>query len=508
MNATNLHIIDIILDNYKGIYWIASALCIVGVLLTNLFIQLIPKRSNLDIWIQLCSGIGLIYAVYITCIRIQKLATGGDLYLFNNLVYINHMGLVTHLILLISSLLILLTRNSKRASIDDTQHLSIDIFMLVANILGAYLLVIANHWLLVYLSIGCMTIGSSGLIYGNNPNQKSMLASTHYLVYSVVASSIMLVGLSYLYGSTGTLQINTIIPYNSGNELHLLLYRLWPIGLLLGLCGLLMAVGIFPFQFWIPTVYQSASFNTITYLSTIPKISVITFIIQLHQRIILSSPSVKDTLDSLWAILAIITILIGHLAAVKTSDAKRLLAYGTIAQTGSLLAILLTDLTTYSYVEYYIIIYSIMNITSWLGLEVLNKLTNSSLIKNYAGLGRQFPIISLCLLITMIALIGLPPTAGFTAKFLLFSKLWEQIQISSNPLLLTLFLVSMLGTLLSLYYYFKIPYTLFFKPKRVQSNHLIGLYSQVIVVFLTMLLIGLFVMNKMFMGSLDQVFGI
>jgi len=297
MNAT-----DALLDNYIGLYWISPALCIIGILITNLFLQLIVKK-NLDAWIRATSVVGLGCAIYISLAISKKLPTNAGLRLFNNLVYINSWTLSIHLILFMVTLLILLipvgnrqrnkltedtnsenhlteilylvksaSFNPSTSSMSDTEgaksvtpstsskrnikgagtaDISIYVFMLTANLLGGYLLVIANHWLVVYLSIGCMTIAASVLIYVNNSIEKSSLASTRYLIYSIVASAVMLFGLSYLYGSTGTLTIHQAIPYNSGSELHTFLYTLWPIGFFLALSGLFMSSGSFPFQFWV-----------------------------------------------------------------------------------------------------------------------------------------------------------------------------------------------------------------------------------------------------------------
>jgi NADH-quinone oxidoreductase subunit N len=502
-------IVDSILDNYKSLYWIVPMLCIVVTLLVNLVIQLIAKTNRINTLIRICSVIGLGCGIYAILVISLKLAIKSDhLNLFNNLLSINSWSTVSHLIIFSITLFMLLIPISNRQSTNPNSNISISIFMVVTTLLGTYLMIIAHHWLVVYLGLGCMTIGATTLIYGNGTNQIRILASMRYLVYSMVASAVMLLGLSYLYGSTGSLMINHAISYNMGSPLHAFLYHMWPIGFFLGISGLLMTLGSFPFQFWVPAVYQPTSFSVIAYLSSVPKIAVIAFLVQLHQHIILSSPLLKDKLENLWAILAILTMVVGHLGALKTSDAKKLLAYGTIAQTGLLLAFVVTDTTSYISVPYYLIIYTIMNWACWLGLKWFKDTTNSVSIKDYAGLGRQFPITSICFLITMVALIGLPPTAGFTAKFILFSELWEKSQTSENPLITALFYISVLGSLFALYYYLKIPYTLFFKPKKLHIREIKQQTTYFIVILLNVLLLGLFFGSNLLTHLLNRFIGI
>ncbi|NEJ83344.1 hypothetical protein GR268_43520, partial [Rhizobium leguminosarum] len=217
-----------------------------------------------------------------------------------------------------------------------------------------------------------------------------MLASTRYLIYSVVASAIMLVGLSCLYGSTGTLALNKFIIYNEA-ALSLLTY-IWPIGFILTLSGLLMSMGSFPFQFWVADIYQHTAFSTVAYLSTVPKLAAIAFLVRLHQAAIQASPSMDIFLKSLWACIAMATMVVGHLGALTTKDAKKLLAYGSIAQTGFLLALIATDMSTYTHATYYIIVYSIMNLTSWFEPQMLSYHTKSFSIEAYKGLGHPLTV--------------------------------------------------------------------------------------------------------------------
>jgi NADH-quinone oxidoreductase subunit N len=475
-------------------------------LLVNLFIQVAAKANMSAGLIRTCSIIGLGYGVY-TILLISKklLLTKSIVSLCNNLLLLNPCITISHLILFVNTLLMLSIPIFSKQLRNTTSNTDIFVFMVISTLLGAYLLTLSQHWLVAYLSVSFMTIGSTVLIYGGEARQAKLLASTRYLVYSIVASAIMLVGLSYLYGSTGNLIINYPINYNTGSTSYYFFYSIWHIGFFLGISGLLMISGIFPFQFWIPNVYQPTCFIIIGYLSSISKIAVITFLVQVHQLIISANPLLQVRLESLWAVLAILTMVVGHIGALKASDAKSLLAYGTIAQTGLLLGFVVIDAHNSIAMPYYFIVYTIMNWAGWLGLKLFKNITNSSSIKDYAGLGRQFPTVSICFLITMIASIGLPPTAGFTAKFILLSQLWNKTLNSDNLILTVLFYTSVLGSLLALYYYLKIPYTLFFSSKQSHIRKMERQPLCFIVILLNVLLIGIFLGHNLLNSLLNQL---
>jgi NADH-quinone oxidoreductase subunit N len=413
-----------------------------------------------------------------------------DLSLWNDLLHVTNWTTYIHLLSISITIVIVLIIYA-----DSNQHnTGISLIMLLALLLGVYLLPLSNHWLMVYLSVIWISLASTVLIYHHGSQQASILASQRYLLYSAIASALMLFGMSYIYGLIGTLKIGLFpidATYTSG------LTILGFIGFLLALGGLWMVIGSFPYQFWVADIYAATPFFLVAYLSTITKVAVVGLIIKMVQAMSYSlPPDLYKVVASLWAIVAALTMLVGHFAALTTWNVARLLAYGSIAQTGFLLVLLVTDLHSYTHVTYYFVIYSIMNIASWLGLGLLYQAANSLDIQDYAGLGRKFPVISISLTIIMLALIGLPPTAGFIAKLLLWIKLWESIQIVPNPFVIMLLVISLLGTLMALYYYLKIPYVLFFKANKHKSVIFIGQpLIQLLFILITIVLVGLFILG-------------
>ncbi len=479
-----------LVDNYKNLLWILPAICILGALVINIIIQLVAKTHQAPRWSLGSTLLGLGCACYTTLQISQRLPAQADISLWNDLLHITNWTTHIHLLSIGIALLMVLIVYA-----DSNQHSTgISLIMVLALLLGAYFLPLSNHWLMVYVSAACISLASTVLIYNHGRKQTSILASQKYMLYSTIASALMLFGLSYTYGITGNLKVG-VFPIDATHTSWL--SNIGPIGFLLALGGLFMVIGSFPYQFWVADIYAITPFPLVAYLSTITKVAVLGLMVQMGQLMSHSlPPELYMVVTNLWAIVAALTMLIGHFAALTTWNIAKLLAYGSVAQTGFLLALLVTDLHTYTHITYYLVIYSMMNIASWLGLGLFHQAAKSLVIQDYAGLGRKFPTLGICLTIIMLALIGMPPTAGFTAKLILWSKLWESIQVTNNPFVIMLLIISLLGTLMALYYYIKIPYILFFKPIKHEATTPIGeSFIQLLVILLTILLVGLFIVG-------------
>lgn len=368
------------------------------------------------------------------------------------------------------------------------------IFMLVL-LLGAYLLPACQHWLMVYISVTFMSIASTMLMYIHTGHKQGSLASQKYLLYSItIAGGFMLFGISYVYGYTGSLDIaqGVIASTNTGVGSTIVPQ----VSVLFALLGLLMLLGSFPYQFWVADIYTALPYSLVAYLSTISKVAVLGLLVSVGYRLY-GIEGVTEILmfRNLLAIIAAVTMLIGHISAFTTQHIGKLFAYGGIAQTGALLALVVTDVSSYGHIIYYLIVYTLMNITSWLSLEALYKNVSSVHLSDYAGAGKKLTTVSVCITVATLALIGLPPTSGFIAKFVLWNKLWESMQQASSVCISILWLTSVLGTMISIYYYLRIPYTLFNKLTKQSFKVPVGRVSflHCILVVLTCLLIGLVV---------------
>ncbi len=341
--------------------------------------------------------------------------------------------------------------------------------LLLALVLGLYLMTMAINLLGIYLSIELVSI-SSYLLTALTGNRKAAEGGLKYLLFGAISSAIMLYGMSLLYGMSGTLDLTA--PDFTDNLAH-------SGGVLVTLAGLLTLAGLFfklslvPFHVWTPDAYEAAPVPTAAFFSAGPKAAALLVVLRLISAL-------PGDFQTPLAVVAIASITLGNLSALYQTDAKRLLAYSTIAQAGFLLVgVVAFNKAGFEAATFYIATYLPMTLAAFFLVDSFTDTHNGPLpLAAMTGLGRQHPWLSVGLTVVMIGLTGLPPTVGFTAKLLSFSALYDMYQQSSNPWLLALFGIGLLNAVVSLFYYLKIPYLLFFRQNdAVAANVPKGLSS-------------------------------
>jgi len=228
--------------------------------------------------------------------------------------------------------------------------------------------------------------------------------------------------------------------------------------------GFVFKLGAFPLHIWTPDVYQAAPTPVLTVFSVIPKLAALAVIFKFIN--IVNSPLIDW---QLWVgVLAIASMTIGNFSALWQKDIKRMLAYSSIAHAGFLLVGILAFTSGGNQaMVFYAMIYLLMNCAAFFLVQIFEKHTGTTDLNAFKGLGAKLPYLSILVLIVMIALTGLPPTAGFNAKLYMFSALWDSYQTGEKGILFWVFLFGLLNTIVSLFYYLKFPYYLFFKT----GNH-------------------------------------
>lgn len=486
-------------DNLASMRWVLPEILIAVLLLISLLLELLFRKYkrcvlNTVLWV----GLSLILGVTIQ--RCSKCGVQESLYLFNRLLVIDPFAIFFKLLFVIASMLTLFISEAKNKA--DITAMGVYYMALLGNLLGACFLVMANSLMTIYVSITLLSITFYLLIY-TNAKQQSTEASLKYILYGMTVSAIMLLGMSYLYGFTGTLLLNELALVNDLQNIPLFALLL---GILLTMSGMLFKMAAVPYHFWAPDVYQGGATSVIAYLSVVPKLASVVVMIRF------TSPFVnvafwESHLQNLIALIAIVTMLIGNLSALFQKNVKRMMAYSSIAQAG----LLLVGMVAYSICGvystlFYSVIYFIMNFTAFTAIKLLQVITDSENIIDYAGLGRRFPLLGACVIIAMLSLIGLPPTAGFTGKLFIFLSLWGEFQRHSSPMLLTLFLVGILNTVVSLFYYLKIPYVLFFKNENsTMTSPSLDLIVVSMMIVLSFLLLLLFFNTNVWMNLLNDL---
>lgn len=327
--------------------------------------------------------------------------------------------------------------------------------ILIAAILGLHLMVMASHLLVLYLAIELVSISSYVLTYFLD-NRKSAGGSLRYLLLGGLSSGVMLYGMSWLYGLAGSLHY-TEPAFWTALAAQPAAVTGAVVALTLG--GLLFKISAVPFHAWVPDVYEAAPVSVAAFFSVAPKVAGVVALL-----VLAGGAAVWPGLRHLLAVVALASITVGNFSALWQQNARRLLAYSSVAHAGFLLVGVVAGgaFGTQSLV-FYAVVYLFMNAAAFLAVLLLERITGSGRMADYRGLGARYPWLGIAFVVAALALAGLPPTAGFTAKLLIFSALWETYRQSGDPLLLALFGWGLLNVAVAMVYYLKIPYLLFFK---------------------------------------------
>lgn len=334
------------------------------------------------------------------------------------------------------------------------QRLSEYYALILSVLLGAHLLVMSESLMMVFIAIELISI-CSYILTAFAFDKKATEGSLKYFVFGSVASAIMVYGFSLLYGMTGTLSFTTI-EFLQGLAEHPTPLFLTAATFSLG--GFLFKIAAAPMHPWVPDVYESAPMPVVAFFSVVPKLA--GFGILAKFLTILNMRGQTDW-QLVIGVITIITLTVGNFSALWQKNVKRLMAYSSIAQSGFLLVAVLSFSTNgYQFFLFYASVYLLLTFLVFFYLQEFEQI-GAATIASYAGMGRSFFWPSFFLLVAMIGLTGLPPTAGFTAKLFIFSALWEAFAATDNKLLLWVLVFGLLNTVVSLFYYLRIPYYAF-----------------------------------------------
>lgn len=399
-------------------------------------------------------------------------------FLFMRLLFVDGQAIFVQVVVALGAGLVLLYEALTTSSLPspDRSKLPLEWFaLLIAMTLGLFLMAMSVNLLSVYLSIELVSIASY-LLTALAADRKASEGGIKYLLFGAVSSAVMLYGMSLLYGMTGTLDLTADA---FGTNLAGQDRAVATVAVLLTGAGLLFKLSGVPFHVWTPDAYEAAPVPVAAFFSVGPKIAAVLVLMRLVTALPMESSATGATASGLQtplAVLALAGILIGNLSALRQTDAKRLLAYSTIAHAGFLLVgVVALSQAGFEAALFYASTYLFMSLAAFFLIDLLARSTGSGTltIRHFAGLGPRQPLLSVALTVVMLGLTGLPPTVGFTAKLLSFSALFDTYRQTANPWLLALFALGLLNALISLVYYLKIPFLLFFRSAE-RSDQLVS----------------------------------
>ncbi len=380
--------------------------------------------------------------------------------------------------------------------------------LMLGATLGMCLMVSTTNLLMIVMAVEMASLPSYVLAGFRKTNKIGAEASLKYVLFGAATSSIMVYGLSILYGLYGTLQLPELATMMTQSTGHSPLLVVAIFGLIVGIGFKISAV---PFHFWCPDVFEGAGIDVAAFLSVASKGAGLLLLLRIVMTI--AAATGYQSTDTVTAIAVVIGVIgaisatVGNTAAFVQTNIKRLLAYSSIAHAGYMLCAVSMLFKSASAAKdfdpaaaaaqsllLYLAVYLFMNLGAFTAAGLVYRQTGSEDLSAYSGLGRRSPLIAACLTACLFSLIGLPPLAGFVAKV---NLLWVLIQDGGW----WWWLVAVIGvnTIISLYYYVRVIRVMYLEDKGDSAfiGHPLGLaITAVCSIVLVLMLVGFSPLNS------------
>jgi NADH-quinone oxidoreductase subunit N len=327
--------------------------------------------------------------------------------------------------------------------------------------LGMMVMISANHFLVLYVGLELLSLSLYAMVALQRDSAQATEAAMKYFVLGALASGLLLYGMSILYGLTGTLELNKLAAtvYMGVQNPMLLSF-----GLVFLVAGLGFKLGVAPFHMWVPDVYQGASSAVTLFIGSAPKLAAFAF----TMRILVDGlqPAVVEW-QGMLAVMAVLSMAIGNLAAIMQTNIKRMLAYSTISHMGFLLlGILSGTFAGYSVAMFYAIVYVLMSLGTF-GLVVYMSQNGAEAenLDDFRGLNQRYPWLAALMAMLMFSMAGLPPFVGFYAKL-------SVLQALVGAGWLWLAVLAVLFSLIGAFYYLRVVKLLYFDTPHADASAL------------------------------------
>jgi len=368
-----------------------------------------------------------------------------------------------HLLAFFAALATLVAVAYGRPYISSREMLKGEYFTLALFVLlGVSVMVAANNFLVIYLGLELMSLSLYALVALRRDNGTATEAAMKYFVLGALASGFLLYGLSMMYGATGSLDIQRVfevIGKGQANQAVLIF------GLVFVVAGLAFKLGAVPFHMWVPDVYHGAPTAVTLLIAGAPKLAAFGMAMRLLVEGMLG---LATDWQQMLAVLAVMSLLVGNLAAIAQTNLKRMLAYSAIAQIGFMLLALTAGVVSgntlsagnaYSSALFYMVIYVLTTLGSFgVILLLARRGFECEEIADLSGLNQRSPWMAGVMAVCMFSLAGIPPTAGFFAKL----SVLQALVTTNLPHHLYLAIFAVLISLVAAYYYLRVVKVMYF----------------------------------------------
>ena len=344
--------------------------------------------------------------------------------------------------------------------------------------LGMMLMAASADLISIYVALELTSISLCALVCFLK-DAKSTEASLKYILLAALSSAILLYGMALVFGFTGKTQLSEIAKAIQAVPMSTLVNSpALVLGMVLLIAGFGFKIAAVPFQMWVPDVYEGAPTPITAYLSVASKAAGFAVIIRVFFAAF-GNAWLSMNWGIIFAVLAAITMTIGNIAAIPQSNIKRLFGYSSIAQAGYLMVGLATlgisstsDIAGRSSILFFLTAYAFTNLGAFIAIITISNKLGSDLIDDYTGMGKRAPLVALALTLCLISLIGIPPAAGFMAKFYIFTT-------AVKHGLLWLVVIAVINSVISAYYYLRVVKVMWLgeaaSPEKVPSSAVLRL---------------------------------
>ncbi|HEY6008943.1 MAG TPA: NADH-quinone oxidoreductase subunit N, partial [Geobacteraceae bacterium] len=327
--------------------------------------------------------------------------------------------------------------------------------LVLLALVGMMFMASATHLLMFFVALETMSIAIYALA-GYLRTKEGVESSFKYFLLGGFSSAFFLYGTALVYGATGTTQIHELARFFH-EQAEVARSPMLLTGIALLLVGFGFKIAAFPFHVWTPDVYQGAPTSVTAFMATGVKAAAFA---ALFRVFVTAFPAASPVWGQMLWILSVATMTMGNFAALAQMDVKRMLAYSSIAHAGYLLVGVVTGTAEAGTgVLFYLLTYAFMNIGAFSCVIMIGRRGNDATsLDDYAGLGFKFPFLSAALCIFMLSMAGIPPTAGFIGKFLVFKA-------AVNEGYYWLTILGVLNSAASVYYYLRVIVYLYFRER-------------------------------------------
>lgn len=372
---------------------------------------------------------------------------------FNGAYIVDNFSVFFNVVILASTgLVILISENYLRQ--EEINHGEYYALLLFSSA-GMMIMTAGSNLLMIFLGIEVLSISLYILAGFKRDSVNAIEASLKYFLLGAFATGFLLLGIVLVYGATGSIDLRVLSDFFAGFGADVTSDPMLLLGVIFIIFGFGFKVATVPFHSWVPDVYEGSPTPITAFLSAGPKAAGFAIFF----RVFLLSFKELDGhwVNVLW-ILAVLTMTVGNLVAIKQTNVKRMLAYSSIAHAGYILvALVAASSLGMASVLFYMVAYVLMNIGAFSIVIILGrKGADNTQLEDYAGLGFKHPVLAIVMTIFMLSMAGIPPLAGFVGKFYVFSAAIESGFI-------TLAIIGVINSVISVYYYLRVTVFMYMK---------------------------------------------